>query len=92
MKKMHIRPTLILLALAVLASQPIAADEPHQMFLPMIPVNNGGCDPAPGDTPPATWVFVTDPSITVEITNPCDPMSHILSSEFYQDAAHPNGY
>ena len=105
MKKTHILPILILLIVAVLLSQPAVANEPHQVFLPALPVNNGGCTPPSGnlprsipmerdgsDMPPATWIYVSDPSITVEITSPCDPLSHIWISEFYQDATYPNGF
>lgn len=87
------RKTCILLALLILAlSSSTSADEPHRMFLPAIPISNGGCVPVIGDPTPATVVYIPPPSVTVEVLSPCDPVSHIATRVFYQDEAHPTGY
>lgn len=84
----------ILLAFAFLlclVGTAAAQDVPHQMFLPAIPVNNGGCTPIVGDPPPATLIWVEDPYVTVDILSPCDPINHVMMRTFYQDATYPGG-
>lgn len=90
MKKLVILFVLLSMIIGPVAS----ADEPppHRVFLPALPVNNGGCSAIVGTPPPATLVWVEDPYITVDILSPCDPVSHIMMRTFYQDAAHPAGY
>lgn len=92
MKAKHILPILVLLIMAVLFSQPTSADEPHRMFLPAIPVNNGGCSAFISDPPFPTVVWVQDPSSTIDVLSPCDPVYHMRMRTFYQDAEHPEGY